>query len=268
MCLSACTLQYGFSSFYHRDKTYLVLITIWQNALTRPPLSVDALRQDLKTLKVTKEQEKLIMGRRSKSTSIMSEGSFDYDSSAASVADYPSSTSHINLSSSDTITNPMEDSDEDRQLRPHLRHAPCSTSSSPSATPSEDGDESAKESDSDHDNESESSRTIDDSSREKTEEEERDGEEEEGVDYRQEGMAKRRSLSLVTLRSESPREGVGVAKGGGSPNIFHHWKQMWNFSSAWRRITLVRPVQLVRKPIRSISMCSTSQFINLFISIA
>ena len=259
------TPQYGFSSFYHRDKTYLVLITIWQNALTRDPLSVESLRQELKTLKVTKEQEKLIMGRRSKSASITSEGSVEFDTSVTSVADSTASTPvhPIRHSSSDTITNPTEDSDlgEEGERAGHFRsyhdthrhsHAHDSTSSSRSGSPSEDNNDesnSSKSSDSDQEGERE------------------------GVDSPRENGVKSssgmpRSPSLVTLRSESPREEGVVRGGGGSPNMFHYWKQTWNFSSAWRRVTLVRPVEVIRKPIRIISMCNTSQFINLFISIA
>ena len=258
-------LQYGFSSFYHRDKTYLVLITIWQNALTHNPLSTESLRQELKTLKVTKEQEKLIMGRRSKSASITSDGSVDYDSSSAGIADLPSPI-HVNVSGSDTIGNRTEDSDEERGrgLLPHLRHTPCSTSSSRSVSPSED--DSTRRSGSDQD--THSSTTVESDIENKTEQEGVDHQQE-GVACQQEGVANTempRSPSLVTLRSESPRE--GVAEGGGSPNMFHHWKQTLTFSSAWRRVTLLRPGHVIRKPIRIISMCSTPHFINLFISIA
>lgn len=256
-------MQYGFSSFCHRDKTYLVLITIWQNALTKDPLSTDSLRQELKTLKVTKEQEKLIMGRRSKSASITSDGSVDYDSSTAvGVADYPPLARH-NHSSSDTVTNTMDCSDKEGRVWPPVVHAPSSTSSSRSATPSVEGSGSYRE--------SRSSQTVDSdqpdySSRERTDSDEV------GVVSPNVGVAKPtampRSPSLVTLRSESPRSGVGVAVGGGSPNLFHHWKQMLTFSSAWRRVTVIRPVDLLRGPARFITTCNSSHFINIFISVA
>ena len=262
MCACCLLFQYGFSSFYHRDKTYLVLITIWQNALTQPPLSVDSLRQELKTLKVSKEQEKLIMNRRSKSASITSDGSLEYDSSTAvGVADIPSPV-HLNHSSSDTVTYPTEDSDIDGRVEPPcVHHTPCSTSSSHSGSLT--GDDSARGSGSDHD--SHSSRTLD-SDKDSTSEAE---EEREEIDTNHKGVVKlrvTRSPSLVTLHSEA--EGGGVANGGGSPNLIHHWKRTWNFSSSWRRVTLIRPIQLVRKPIRIISMCNTSQLINFLISIA
>ena len=202
------------------------------------------------------------MGRRSKSASITSDGSLDYDSSTAmGVADIPSPV-HLNHSSSDTITYPTEDSDVDGKVEPSCgHHTPCSTSSSHSGSLT--GDNSARGSGSDRD--SHSSRTLD-SDKDSTSEA---GEEREDMDSNHEGVLKSRiprSPSLVTLHSES--EGGGMAKGGGSPNLIHHWKRTWNFSSSWRRITLIRPIQLVRKPIHFISMCNTSQLINIFISIA
>ena len=267
-------LQYGFSSFCHRDKTYLVLITIWQNALTRNPLSIESIRQELKTLKVTKEQEKLIMGRRSKSASFTSDGSVDYDSSTAvGVADYPSSPAvYHNHSSSDTVTNTVECSDKEGRVWPAVVHAPSSsTSTSRSVTPS-----ASEEGGTGSNRDSRSSQTLDsdqpdDSSRERTDTEE---EELEGVDSPNVGVAKtvvdvRRSPSLVTLRSESPRSGVGVVRGGGSPNMFHHWKQTLNFTSIWKRVSVTRPIaDLLSRPVHFISTCNLSQFINIFISIA
>lgn len=270
--------KYGFSSFYHRDKTYLVLITVWQNALTKEPLSVDSLRQELKTLKVTKEQEKLIMGRRSKSASINSDASVELDTSVAIVADSTTSTPvhPVCHSSTDTITNPTEESDfgdegeGERTTGRHYQsyHNTHRQGHTHNSSPYSSRSGSPSEADSD-DNESNSSKSGD-SEEQDYEEGERRGE----LDSTPKKNGKKysgipRSPSLVTLRSESPRE-VGVARvgGGGSPNIFHHWKQTWSFSSAWRRVTLVRPVEVVRRPIRFVSMCSTSQLINLFISIA
>ncbi len=274
--------QYGFSSFYHRDKTYLVLITVWQNALTQDPLSVDSLQQELKTLKVTKEQEKLIMGRRSKSASFNSDASVEFDSSIASVANSTASTPvhphPVCHSSTDTITNPTEDSDlgddGERTVTHHYQsyhntyrqnHAQNSSpSSSPSGSPSASDEDSGESSsprsgDSDYEPKREGRREEVDTPLK------RNGKKSVGIP---------RSPSLVTLRSESPRE-VGVTKGvprvgggGGSPNMFHHWKQIWSFSSAWRRVTLLRPVEVVRRPMRFVSMCSTSQLINFFITIA
>ena len=199
------------------------------------------------------------MGRRSTSASITSDGSLDYDSATAvGVADIPSPV-HLNHSSSDTITYPTEDSDVDGRVEPSCgRHTPCSTSSSHSGSLT--GDNSTRGSGSDRD-----SRTLD-SDKDSTSEA---GEEREDIDSNYEGVVKSRmprSPSLVTLHSES--EGGGVAKGGGSPNFIHHWKHTWNFSSSWRRLMLIRPVQLIRKPIHIIAMCSTSQLINFFISIA
>ena len=243
-------MQYGFSSFYHRDKAYLVLITIWQNALTQNPLSVESLRQELKTLKVTKEQEQLIMDRRSKSASFTSEGSVDLDpeSSVTSVAESISSLPPPN-SSSDTITNPTEESEEEGSVHTrHARHAGFTSSSHSS-------DESAG---SGSDRGSCSSRTGD------------SDQDDEEVDSQHESLSNSgmpRSPSLVTLRSETPSGGVADGTGG-SPNIFHHWKQTWNFTSAWRRVTLIKPLEVVRKPIHTIGMCSPTQLINVFISIA
>ena len=273
-------LQYGFSSFYHRDKTYLVLITVWQNALTRDPLSIDSLRQELKTLKVTKEQEKIIMGRRSKSTSFTSDGSVDLDASVTSVTDSTTSTPvcPVRHSSTDTITNPTEDSDlgdeGERMAGHHYQsyHGTHQQSHAHNSSPSSSRSGSPSEEDSD---ESNSSKGGDSEDRGDEEEDWRDD-----IDSPQkkngiESIGMRRSPSLITLRSESPREGSlaeGVfrvgGRGGGSPNIFHHWKQTWSFSSAWRRVTLIRPVEVVRRPIRFVSMCNTSQLINFFISIA
>ena len=257
-----------------------MLITVWQNALTRDPLSVDSLQQELKTLKVTKEQEKLIMGRRSKSASITSDGSVDFDASVASVADSTASTpvQPICHSSSDTITNPTEDSDfgdEGERAAGHFRsyHDTHRQSHTHDSTPSSSRSGSPSEEDSEETNSSKSGDSDDEGERVR-------GREQEAVDspHKKNGIksgSMPRSPSLVTLRSESPREGgmaEGVVRGrgggGGSPNMFHHWKQTWNFSSAWRRMTLVRPVEVVRRPIRIISMCSTTQFINFFISIA
>ena len=250
-----------------------MLITVWQNALTRDPLSVENLRQELKTLKVTKEQEKLIMGRRSKSASITSD---DVDTSVASVADSASSTPPVHPivrhSSSDTVTNPTEDSDlggegeksehfQSYHNIPRQRHTHNSSpSSSRSGSPSEEdsnGNDSSKNGDYD----------VEDKRRGR---EEVDSLPKNGI--KSHGMP--RSPSLVTLRSESPREksasegwfGGGGGGSGRSPKILYHWKQTWSFLS--RRVALLRPVEVVRKPVRILSMCSTSQFINFFISIA
>ena len=159
----------------------------------------------------------------------------------------------------------MEDSDEEGRVEPLYRnHTPCSTSSGHSGSLT--GDDSVRGSGSDHDRGSHSSRTIDSDEESVCETGER-----EEVDANQEGVAKSqvpRSPSLETLHSEGEGGRGGVANGGGSPNMFHHWKNTWNFSSSWKRVPLIRPIQLVQKPIRIIRMCSTTQFINLSISIA
>ena len=257
-----------------------MLITVWQNALTQDPLSVDSLQQELKTLKVTKEQEKLIMGRRSKSASMNSDASIEFDASVASVTDSAASTPvhPMRHSSTDTITNPTEDSDlgddGERMTGHHYQsyhntHHRTSHTQNSSPSSSRSGSPSEEES---GDSNSSKSGDSDDPDYEPPGEKRR-----EEVDSSPKRNGKRsigmpRSPSLVTLRSESPRE-VGVTKGvprvgGGSPNMFHYWKQTWSFSSAWRRVTLMRPVEVVRRPMRFVSMCSTSQLINFFISIA
>ena len=220
------------------------------------------------------------MGRRSKSASVTSDGSADFDTSVTSVADSTASTPVHPIpchSSSDTITNPTEDSDlgdeGERAGGHHYRsyHSTHRQSHTHDSTPSSSRSGSPSEEDSE---ESKSSKSGD-----SDEDEEERGREQEAVDspHKENGVKSSgmpRSPSLVTLRSESPREG-GVAEGvfkvgggGGSPNMFHHWKQTWNFSSAWRRVALIRPIEVIRRPIRIISMCSTTQFINFFISIA
>ena len=276
--------QYGFSSFYHRDKTYLVLITVWQNALTQDPLSVESLRQELKTLKVTKEQEKLIMGRRPKSASINSDASTELDASVASVTDSAASTPVYPMchSSTDTITNPTEDSDlgdDGERLMGHHYQSYHSThhrtSHTPNSSPSSSQSGSPSEEESGDSSSSRSGDSDDPDYEPPAEEKKREEVDSSPKRNGKKSVGVPRSPSLVTLRPESPRE-VGVAdgvarvggRGGGSPNMFHYWKQTWSFSSAWRRVTLMRPVEVVRRPVRFVSMCSTSQLINFFISIA
>ena len=187
----------------------------------------DCLRDKVKSIKVTKDQEKVLLsGTRSKSNSFVSEGS-DIDTSQVNTPQF-----HHHTSSSETTAHTEDRTTTDTNLEQF--DGGSFTGSSEQSAGSFDKEAGSSESSS----------------------------ETEWMPSQQSPLPNEVRMSPSLVKSESTlHPPTSSSSRGGSPNWIHHWKQNINNTSFYQKVLkLLSPEMLFRA-------CSSAVLINILILI-